>query len=200
MNHTLALLGIATLVACNSSKTDHASKDKAVETTMAKPAEKPADNAAEMPAHKPAEKPAEQAAEMPAAKPVELANVPAVPCTEAFEKLAADLDAASGRGIDYSKPADVERMEATKQALVGKTFAFTGCTFVMQGNDEVDFGSPGSKSEIDCHMRGGEDGLKAFLRTAGSLDPKKMRLDVRGMASIVDDDVELTSCEITAHE
>ncbi len=125
----------------------------------------------------------------------------AVPCTaEAIEALAKGLHVGSGFGMDRSKEAAT--IEAQKQALLGKSFAFTGCTFRRQGNDQITFAAVDTQSEIACTMKGGEAAVRAFVGGATSSEPDKLRLDVRGTVTLDKGDygpefLALTGCEIT---
>lgn len=125
----------------------------------------------------------------------------AVPCTaEAIDALAKGLHEGSGFGMDREK--DSAAIEAQKQALLGKTFAFTGCTFKRQGNDQVTFAAVDAKSEVGCIMKGGEQGVRAFVQSAMSTAPDQLRLDVRGTVTLTKGDygpefLFMTGCEIT---
>jgi hypothetical protein len=123
-----------------------------------------------------------------------------VPCTaEAIDGLAKGLHEGSGFGMDRSK--DSATIEAQKQALLGKTFAFTGCTFKRQGNEEVIFAAVDAQREVACTMKSGEVGVRAFVQSVISTDPGKLRLDVRGTVTLAKGDygpefLALTDCEI----
>jgi hypothetical protein len=123
-----------------------------------------------------------------------------VPCTaEAIDALAKGLHEGSGFGMDRSK--ESATIEAQMQALLGKTFAFTGCTFKRQGNQEVTFAAVDAQREVACTMKSGEAGVRAFVQSAMSIDPDKLRLDVRGTVTLAKGDygpeyLALTDCEI----
>lgn len=126
-----------------------------------------------------------------------------MPCdAKAFDELRVTLDIANGRELDWDK--DQAKIEAAKQELLGKSFALTGCTFKLQGTDEIHFGAVAADGEITCIMKDGEAGVKAFREAAMAIDIEKLRLDVRGMVAKTKgangfEHVELTDCEISAH-
>src|SRR5450432_1680342 len=93
----------------------------------------------------------------------------AVACdATATNALAASLDKANGThlGNAYDDPKNKADMAAATKELTGKKFAFTGCKFDGQGNDMVSFTASNGDKSINCHMKGGEDGVTKFRHAA----------------------------------
>ena len=133
------------------------------------------------------------AAEAPTA-----AAVRAVACDgKTIKALAATLDMANGIRVDFDDAKAMAEVERAKAKLAGKTFAFTGCTFKRQGNEQVTFGAAGTDAEIGCTMKGGEGAVKAFREAAMEKDTATLRLDVRGVVTTQGEDLGLTGCTIT---
>ena len=122
----------------------------------------------------------------------------------AITSLAQSLDKANGLRVDLSDKAVQAEIEAAKASILGKRFAFTGCTFASQGNDEVSFGAVGTDKQLGCAMQGGEADVKAFRHKAMALDADKLRLDVRGEIALGGmkgfERLQMTKCSIDAHE
>ncbi len=127
------------------------------------------------------------------------------PCdAKAIEELAKSLDTANGIGVDLTDKSLEKPREEAKAKLTGKKLAFKGCTFAMQGGDEVSFGATGTDKTIDCVMKGGEAGVKDFRRAAMKLDLQKLELDVSGTIAMHGEKpferLGMTSCTISVHE
>lgn len=150
--------------------------------------------------------PAKPAEPAPAAKVAEPPPAALVPCdAKALDALSADLDRANGHGVDLTVDGAKARIDEAKHALLGKAYALAGCTFKNQGNDQVTFSAAGSTQEVECTMKDGEAGVRAFRTAAMSLDQDKLKLDVRGTVATVKDvngfeHVSLTGCQIQVHE
>lgn len=128
-----------------------------------------------------------------------------VPCdAKVIEELSKNLDSANHLNVALSdKKAEKEGNDMAAK-LKGKRYSFKGCTFAMQGNDELQFGAKGTDKTLTCTMKGGEKGLDAFRHAAMKLDQDKMKLDitgVMGMGGMKDfESLQLTECQVTAHE
>ena len=138
-------------------------------------------------------------------KPTEAAAAIVVACdAAAINALEKKLAMANGLNVDLQDKKVQAEIEAAKADIAGKRFAFTGCTFGSQGNDEVAFGATGTESRLGCAMRGGEDGVTAFRNQAMTLDIEKPRLDVRGEIALHGmkdfERLQMTNCTIDAHE
>ena len=128
-----------------------------------------------------------------------------VPCeAAAFDALEADLTKANCFNVDLTDKAITDACEAMKKQITGKTYAFKGCTFSSQGNDEVSFGAPGSDKELHCIMKGGQAGVTEFRHAAMKYDMAKLRLDVVGVLTMGGtkgfERLQLAECQIAAHE
>lgn len=129
-----------------------------------------------------------------------------VPCDDkALADLAASLDKANGIGVNLADDAVKADIEKAKAALIGKKYAFTGCKFSSQGNDEVSFTSfTSEKVDIRCSMKNGTDGVRDFRQAAMAIGQAKVKLDVAGEIAIGGEKpferLALRNCEITAHE
>ena len=129
-----------------------------------------------------------------------------VPCdAKALAALSAELEKANGFGLNIADEKIKKDVDAAKAAVLGKHYAFTGCTFVSQGNDEVGFGAAtGGEPSINCTMKDGEAGVKAFRREAMDIGQDKVRLDVRGDLAVGGmkgfERVSLRNCEISVHD
>lgn len=128
-----------------------------------------------------------------------------VPCeAAAFDALEAALAKANCLDVDLTDKAITDACEAKKQEITGKTYAFKGCTFSSQGNDEVSFGATGTDKELRCVMKGGDAGVSEFRNAAMKLDMAKLRLDVTGTIALAGSKdfqrLQMTECQITAHE
>jgi hypothetical protein len=122
----------------------------------------------------------------------------------AIAALDAELDKANCLNVDLSDKAITDACAATAKQVTGKTYAFKGCTFSSQGNDQVSFGATGTDKTVHCTMKGGEAGVDSFRRSAMKLDMEKLRLDVTGVIAMSGDKnferLQMTDCQITAHE
>ena len=123
----------------------------------------------------------------------------------AITALGQSLDKANGLNVDLSDNKVQAEIEAAKANIIGKRFAFTGCTFARQGNDEVTFSATGTDVELNCAMQDGEAGVRAFRDKAmelGSVD--KLRLDVRGEVALGGtkgfERLQMRKCTIDVHE
>lgn len=128
-----------------------------------------------------------------------------VPCeAAAFDALTADLEKANCLNVDLTDKAITDACEAMKKQISGKTYAFKGCTFSSQGNDEVSFGAPGTDKELHCIMKGGKAGVTEFRNAAMKLDMTKLRLDVVGVITMGGNKgferLQLAECQIKAYE
>ncbi len=140
------------------------------------------------------------AAVMPACKSSDARNAEGVPCaTSAIEQFSTRLSAANGWG-NLGKP----ELAAAKVELTGKRFAFDGCVFTSQGNDQVSFAATADGKQLTCIMAGGEEGVTRFRRAAMAFDLPKLRLDVRGTVNETGKGdfkrLDLIDCEIVPHE
>lgn len=127
-------------------------------------------------------------------------NAEDVPCaTGALEQFSTRLSAANGWG-GLGKP----ELATAKAELTGKRFAFDGCVFKSQGNDQVSFAADGDGKQLTCIMKGGEEGVTRFRRAATAFDLKKLRLDVSGTVNETGEGdfkrLDLVDCEIVPHE
>lgn len=185
--HTFAtnVVGCLLLVSACSKSADSAPKSKLAEASAA---QKPSAATA-------TPTPAPQPPRAPAAEPVACD-------AKAIEALANTLNKANGLNVERGDPAVEAEIDAAKARILGEAFAFTGCTFSMQGNDEVTFGATGTDAELGCIMKDGEAGVRAFREEAMTLDPQKLRLDVRGeiAAAGMLDRLQMTKCVINVHE
>lgn len=132
-------------------------------------------------------------------------HIDGVACdAKAIGDLAAKLDLASGINVDLTNDKVKADIAAAKKDIMGKTFAFTGCKFTSQGNDQVSFSSPDGAKELRCTMKGGEHGVTEFRHAAMKVGQDKLKLDVQGTigeAGSKDfERVGMTNCEIVAHE
>jgi hypothetical protein len=129
-----------------------------------------------------------------------------VPCDlAALAALSAELNKANGIGLNIADDNIKKEVDAAKAAVLGKHYAFIGCTFVSQGNDEVGFGAAtGGEPSIDCTMKDGKDGVTTFRRAAMKIGQDKVRLDVRGDLAVGGmkgfERVGLRNCEISVHD
>lgn len=118
--------------------------------------------------------------------------------------LAAKLDLASGVNVDLTNDKIKADIAAAKKDVMGKTFAFTGCKFQSQGNDQVSFASSDGAKSIRCTMKGGEAGVTEFRHAAMKVGQDKLLLDVSGTigesGSKDFERVGMTGCEIVAHD
>lgn len=139
---------------------------------------------------------------VPACKSSDASN--AVPCAPGASELAAKLSLADGFGLDLSKPENEKKLAAVKAEIIGKKFAFEGCFFKGQGNDEVWFAGTKDENSLQCAVAGGEEAHKKFRRAAMAFDLAKLRLDVSGVVKETVDNsfkrIRLVECEITPHE
>jgi hypothetical protein len=128
------------------------------------------------------------------------------PCDpKPIAELAASLDQANGIGVDLTDKTKQAEIAKAKASLTGKHFAFTGCTFDMQGNDTVSFkDKAGGGDSIDCAMKGGEAAVKAFRKQAMALETDKFFVDVSGDVAMGGNQgferLGLRDCVITAHK
>jgi len=132
-------------------------------------------------------------------------HIDAVACdATAVNALAANLDKANGIGVDLQDPKNKADIANATKDLTGKKFAFTGCKFSMQGNDEVSFTASNGDKSIGCHMKDGEEGVTKFRHAAMAIGQAKLRLDVSGTIESDKDAhfprLAMTGCEIEAHE
>jgi hypothetical protein len=128
-----------------------------------------------------------------------------VPCATGAAELAKRLTLANGYNLDLQKPDVQKQIAAAKTELIGKRFAFEGCAFKSQGNDEVSFAATAASDDrIECTMIGGADGNKKFRHAAMAFELSKLRLDVTGTVAERGDGVfkrvRLVDCEIVPHE
>jgi len=129
-----------------------------------------------------------------------------VPCdAKALAALSAELDKANGIGLNIADEQIKKDVDAAKAAVLGKHYAFTGCTFASQGNDEVGFGAAtGGEPSIDCTMKDGKDGVRTFRKEALEIGQDKVRLDVSGELAVGGmkgfERVGLRNCEISVHD
>ena len=128
-------------------------------------------------------------------------SVDAVPCDPAGTELAKRLETANGFSMDLTDPKTKPAIEAAKQGLEGKKYAFKNCAFAGQGNDTVSFAATaGAEHEIKCVMAGGEAGNKKFRQAAMDFDLSKLELDVTGTIAMHEGRLALTGCSITPHD
>jgi hypothetical protein len=128
-----------------------------------------------------------------------------VPCdAKAIEELSKNLDSANHLGVDLSDKKLEKEGNDMAAKLEGKHYGFKGCTFAMQGNDELDFGAKGTDKTLACTMKGGEKGLADFRHSAMKLDQSKMKLDITGVIAQGGmkgfERLQLTECQVSAHE
>jgi hypothetical protein len=123
---------------------------------------------------------------------------------KAVKALAGSLDQANGIGLDLQDAKVKTDIAAATKELTGKTYAFTGCKFSSQGNDVVSFSASDGDKSVDCHMKGGEEGVTKFRHAAMAVGQDKLKLDVSGVIAPDGDAhfprLAMTACEIDAHE
>lgn len=129
----------------------------------------------------------------------------AVQCdAKAIDELAKDIDTANGIRRSMSEEIAEKPMAEAKAKITGKTYAFKGCEFRMQGSDQVSFGASGTEKYLVCRMKGREAGVKELRQAAMKLDLDKLKLDVRGKITLHGDKgferLSLDDCTIAAHE
>jgi hypothetical protein len=128
------------------------------------------------------------------------------PCSAAaLTALATDVDKANGIGVDLTDKKVEAEIETMKKQVTGKRHALQGCTFSMQGNDEVTFGAEGTDKTLPCKMKGGEAAVKEFRHAAMAIEnTAKMRLDVSGVIALAGtkgyERMKMTGCEISVHQ
>ncbi|MEO8554535.1 MAG: hypothetical protein ABI678_31380 [Kofleriaceae bacterium] len=132
-------------------------------------------------------------------------HIDGVACdAKAVGDLAAKLDMASGINVDLTNEKVKADIAAAKKDVMGKTFAFTGCKFQSQGNDQVSFASSDGSKSIQCTMKNGEKGVTEFRHAAMAVGQDKLKLDVSGTiaeaGSAHFERVGMTGCEIVAHD
>lgn len=132
-------------------------------------------------------------------------HIDGVACdAKAVGDLATKLDMASGINVDLQDKKVQADIEAAKKDVMGKTFAFTGCKFESQGNDQVNFASADGGKSIHCTMKGGEKGVTEFRHAAMAVGQDKLKLDVVGTIGEAGtknfERVGMTNCEIVAHD
>ncbi len=132
-------------------------------------------------------------------------HIDGVACdAKAVGDLATSLDLASGMGVDLTSDKVKADIEKAKAAVIGKTFAFTGCKFGSQGNDQVELASADGSKMIHCVMKDGEKGVTELRHAAMKIGQDKLKLDVSGkIAATGSKDfprIGMTDCEMSAHE
>jgi len=132
-------------------------------------------------------------------------HIDGVACdAKAVGDLAAKLDLASGVNVDLTNEKIKADIAAAKKDVMGKAFAFTGCKFQSQGNDQVSFASTDGTKSIRCTMKGGENGVTEFRHAAMKVGQDKLILDVSGTigesGSKDFERVGMTNCEMVAHD